>query len=131
MCWFIHLIVHPNGKLAAAETFLRATVARHKLYLRGAYPDGLAITNGHCSCDLVVPNGIKAPVAECLDELVQAEAVKSVQVGWLFGDEMPAETKVERLSIGDFMERNAVQQLTFEIWYRVNAPEKYLRRRGW
>lgn len=128
MCYFIHLAITPQKRSDDAETTARVAAKEHQLKLYGQFPNHLTITDGHCSCHFLVRNGVKAPVAAFLRDLVQAKPVKNIQVGWIFGNGMPVMpvgAVVERLTLAEFISRNEMRALTPEIWYRLYAPEKY------
>jgi len=129
MCYFIHLVITPQNKPDPAYAYAQLAAERHNLCLHEISPGSFTVTNGHCSCDFVTANALKEPVAAYLADLVQSYPVKYIQVAWLFADHMPPDADVERLTLDQFNQRNAANNLMMQVWYRLHSPDKYIKTR--
>ncbi len=125
MCFFITLKITPQRKADEAEAALARLASGHGLHLRGVFPV-VQVTDGHCSCGFVVEKERAVSIAPFLAQLSGAPEVKSVHVGWAWGGQMPIEANVERLSVQEFLTRNAQAGLALNTWYRLHDAARYV-----
>ena len=137
MCYFINLKIIPEGKLSEAkiaeiDLALERLTKRESILRWGDFPQW-QITDGHCACDFVLQHGAAITKANLAVELVKNAAVKNIQIGWTWAGgveiAMKPDAPVERLTIEEFLTRNANFAMQDETWYRLNDLNKYASER--
>jgi hypothetical protein len=123
MCWFLQLVVTPQGKSREAEERVCQAANNAGLVLQGEFPT-LMVTDGHCSCKFI-QKGHSIVVCDLIEEVVKADKVKFVLVGWSWSEKLRDDAPTERLSLPEFQERNQSGLLKKDSWYRVNDAAKY------
>ena len=136
MCYFINLKITPEGKpneakIAGVKSLLERLAKREKLILQGEFPVWQISSCRDCGCDDVLQNGTAITKASLAAELVRNAVVKNIQIGWTWARgadiAMKPDTPVERITVEEFLTRNANFALQDETWYRLNDISKYER----
>jgi hypothetical protein len=123
MCWFLQLVVTPQGKSREAEERVCQAASNAGFVLQGEFP-ALVVTDGHCSCNFI-QKGHSIVACDLVEEVVKADGVKFLLVGWSWSEKLRSDALTERLSIQEFRERNSEGLLKADTWYRTHDPEKY------
>jgi hypothetical protein len=131
MCYFLSIEVTPQKRQAEAQNVVERLAKSNGLYLQGEFPV-VQVTDGHCSCHQVATDGRALHVTTFLEELLKAEEIKNIKVGWIWASgkdvQMQPETVEQRLSIQEFLTHNAAGELLSGVWYRLHDPDKYKRK---
>src|SRR5689334_22972812 len=114
MCYFLNIEVTPQKRQAESQNVMERLAKSNGLHLRGEFPV-VQVTDGHCSCHQVATDGRALRVPTFIEELVKADAIKSVKIGWVWTSgkdvQMPMETGEQRLPIQEFLTHNAAGKL--------------------
>ena len=128
MCFFINLEFTLQPKLTGRPASLDFLAKLHSVSLRGTFPV-LQVTDGHCSCHLVLLEGRSISVTDFVQEVLTAEEIKNIRVGWTWAIGQNVQMKPDiseiRLTVQEFVERNAAAELQPDVWYRLHDPTRY------
>jgi hypothetical protein len=128
MCFFINLEVTLQPRQTGSPASLDRLAKLHSLSLRGTFPV-LQVTDGHCSCRQVLSEGRTIGIIDFVQEVLTAEEIKNVRIGWTWAVgqnvQMKPDVSEERLSLQEFVERNAAEELHPDVWYRLHDATRY------
>lgn len=127
MCYFIHLKAYEQGKGSYTKNIIQDITVDYDLTVHGDYPNYIII-DGMCSCNLVKDNGSKIDIdVSLLKKILSNSAIKSIEIGWAWGDSLPKSADKLRMDIKEFLNKNKNSELEQGIWYHINDFNKYCR----